>query len=254
MHRSLYEKHESLIDSCYINGVKAAFHYRLSLYKNTLPDTQVAVISTLYSIVRMSRRGRQKFLSSLTKGLDADIDKSRRLKDEDIQYTKFVAHNLACLDYSTNEEIHIVIQTIDKILSTSGASLQQSLEDHSLPLEQATDLAKAALVLSFAIHLREQLKLVYNISEVKCRAFESTKLGSRADTKTAIRRPDVSLVPDWDDLQTTSPIPHCLQTFTTLFSRQEHQVMKEDDSATSETGETAEEQNFGITLEAQAPS
>lgn len=221
MHRTLYEKHESLIESCYGDGIEAAFNYRLSMGNIEDKQKEVAPLSVLYSIVKASRRGRQKFLTTFARRLDTDLDKIDSLKEKDVLYALFLAQTAAYLEYITNEEVHLVIHAIDKILSTTGTSLLQALEEHS----QVEQMGAAAAILCLSITLRAQLKLVYSIAEGRCTAFEPSKLNSRSDLKVAVRKPDIALAPDWSFIKATAN--GRIEVFKMLFDRADQRAPSE---------------------------
>lgn len=231
MHRNLYEKHESLIESCYIDGVKAAFCYWLKTTSYASFQDNVASIGVLYSIVRASRKGRQKFLTTFAKGLDTNLGKFKSLQDEDIMYCFFVAQNAACLEYATNEEVHLVIYSIDKILSMTGSSFLQLLEEHS----ELDQLGVAATILCISIKLREKLLSSYGITEAKCAAFEPSKLGSRADLKPALRKPGATSSPDWVVLHASAR--DRIEMFKQLFDKEEYQATSEHESGNASVNE-----------------
>lgn len=232
LHRNLNEKHESLIESCYIDGVKLAYRYQMRMNGNKLqlpPD--ISSIHTLYDIAKGSRKGRQKFLAALTRGLDLNIDKLERLMETDVKYAQFTAHNLACLRYATNEEIHIVIHAVDKIMSTTGTALQHLLETQSGLAQYGEDeLGKASAVLAYGMSLRGQLKLLYNISDAKCLTFEPTRLGNRSDAKAAVKQPGIALLPDWSAINAPATTHQRIQCVTELFTREEHFFQLQNES------------------------
>ncbi|CCG81175.1 Sister chromatid cohesion protein mis4 [Taphrina deformans PYCC 5710] len=251
IHRNLNEKHESLIESCYIEGVKLAYRYQMRLNGNSLkllPET--SSIHTLYDIARNSRKGRQKFLVALIKGLDTNLDKLDSLMETDVKYAHFVAHNIACLRYVTNEEVHVVIHSIDKILSTTGAALQQLLDTVSRGANHEEEqLGKAAAIMVYGMSLRNQLKIVYNISEVKCLTFEPARLGSRADAKSAVKQPGVALVPDWSTISAPASARQRLDCIEDLFSRDEHLIHQRPDEPDVDSEGDAPEANDATFVE-----
>lgn len=224
IHRNLNEKHESLIESCYIDGVKLAYRYQMRMNGNSLRLVpEVSSIHTLYEIARGSRRGRQKFLTTLVRGLDTNLDKLESLMETDVKYAQFTAHNIVCLHYSTNEEVHIVIHAIDKIMSTTGAAFQQLLEAASPAVNHEEEqIGKAAAILSYGMSLRNQLKTVYNISEAKCLLFEPARLGNRSDARAAVKQPGLKLVPDWSAINSPASPRQRIECIENLLLKDEH--------------------------------
>ena len=182
-----------------------------------------SLITTLYSILRKSRQGRKKFLTTLTRALNCNLDKLSKLQSQDVQFAHFLAHNIGCTDYSTNEEIHFVIHALDRILSDSGVALLQKL-DEQVASDTLESLILAATIMCYVVQLRGHLVQLYNISDAKCRSFEPNRLGAKSDAKTAIKQAGVSLRP-----QLVSPTPATdedrITTFKELFHWEEHQSM-----------------------------
>lgn len=203
-HRALKDKHESLIDTCYLDGVKLAFRYQKSQrpVEGINRPAKIASISRLYDIVRSSRQGRKRFLATIARSLDFNLEKIATLALSDIEYSYFIVHNLASIAYTTHEEIHHVLFTIDRTLSNTGMTLL-----HALDNKEAADgdhlgrhtkgLYYACTMMSYNLQLRARLMLVYNISEAKCRTFEPNRPTAKHDTRSAIRQVGVALQPEW---------------------------------------------------------
>ena len=232
MHRALSEKHESLIDSCYVDGVKRAFRYQMLVNKRTLPRTETAVLESIYNIVQQSRKGRQKFLTSLIRGLEPDLDKVDKYMEADITYAFFVCHNAALLEYSTNEEVHLILHSIDKILSTTGSSYIQVIKSGNIDSELSVHLGKVAAILCYTMLLRSQLKTLYGISEAKCQSYLPPRIGQKSETKSAIKQVNVPLCPNWSEMDAVTAPEQRIALFETLFNREDHYI--KDPSSDSE--------------------
>jgi hypothetical protein len=102
------------------------------------------------------------------------------------------------LDYGVIEEVYTVIHTIDRIMSSSGISLLQSIEggECSEPLEV---LAQRSVVLSLLDQLKLFLKMAYGLTEAKCRAFDPKKTGTEKDNKTAVRTRSTGII-HWSEV------------------------------------------------------
>lgn len=221
MHRSLYEKHESLIESCYGDGIQAAFHYCLRSRKIKSASTDKAPLTVLYSIVKVSRKARRKFLTTFAKKLDTDLDKIESLTQNDLLYALFIAQNAVCLDYATNEEVHVVVYAIDQILATTGTSLLQMLDEQG----SVAQLGIAAAILCLCIKVRTQLKDVYGLTESRCAAFDPAKLGSKSDIKVTMKKDNISLVPNWGVIHATTD--DRIEAFKLLFDKAENRYLED---------------------------
>ncbi|CAH1242792.1 NIPBL [Branchiostoma lanceolatum] len=95
-----------------------------------------ALCSHLYSLVRCNRQHRRALLLSLLKLFD----------DEKCQLDilLYVADNLACFPYATQDEPLFIIHHIDIILSVTGANVLQSFREALHPTKKTTDQSEGA--------------------------------------------------------------------------------------------------------------
>jgi hypothetical protein len=196
IHTTINEKHESLIDSCYLDGVRAAFQYRAHHPPSTSDDLQ-ALLEPMYSVVRSSRQARKKLLMGITRVFDVNLDKVQHVNEADVQYAAFIAEQVLRLHYSTNEEVHFLIFGLDRIASSTTVAFMQLIDGEEGETTTSSDLTEAhhrgAAILALGLSLRNQLRQAYNLSDIKCCAFDPQKLGRQADVKTAVKLPHVSL-------------------------------------------------------------
>uniref|UniRef100_M3ZSI3 Nipped-B protein n=1 Tax=Xiphophorus maculatus TaxID=8083 RepID=M3ZSI3_XIPMA len=85
-------------------------------------DSDSALCSHLYSMVRGNRQHRRAFLISLLNLFD---DSSKT----EVNMLLFIADNLACFPYQTQEEPLFIMHHIDITLSVSGSNLLQSFKE-----------------------------------------------------------------------------------------------------------------------------
>ncbi|TKS84457.1 Nipped-B-like protein [Collichthys lucidus] len=85
-------------------------------------DTDAALCSHLYSMVRSNRQHRRAFLISLLNLFD---DSSKT----EVNMLLFIADNLACFPYQTQEEPLFIMHHVDITLSVSGSNLLQSFKE-----------------------------------------------------------------------------------------------------------------------------
>ncbi|KAJ3605198.1 hypothetical protein NHX12_027248 [Muraenolepis orangiensis] len=109
-------------------------------------DSDSAVCSHLYCLVRPHRLHRRAFLMSLL----GQFDDSAKTE---VNVLLFTADNLACFPYQSQEEPLFIMHHVDIMLSVSGSNLLQSFKEHLKTLYgfsdgkiqkySPTDLAKA---------------------------------------------------------------------------------------------------------------
>jgi cohesin loading factor subunit SCC2 len=155
-------------------------------------------MTPLYSDIRTKKRFRARYLRSLVNLLDRDSQVKELIAPVEADFARFLVDNLVYLDYGVIEEVYTVIHTIDRIMSSSGISLLQSIEggERSEPL---AILAQRSVVLSLLDQLKLFLKLAYGLTEAKCRAFDPKKTGAAKDNKAAVRTRGPEII-DWSEV------------------------------------------------------
>ncbi|KAG0278785.1 Sister chromatid cohesion protein 2 [Linnemannia exigua] len=139
IHRDLHQKHASLIYARSLDCVRTAYTYQTSLqgskanvhgYKLVAGTGQsVALLSHMYNLVSDKRQPRNALLSGLVKVLDVDLTSPE--VEVDGNYARFIAENLAYLDYRTMEEVLLVLFYLNRIIAGSGMTLLHSLTEMS---------------------------------------------------------------------------------------------------------------------------
>ncbi|KAG0048551.1 Sister chromatid cohesion protein 2 [Gryganskiella cystojenkinii] len=139
IHRELHEKHASLIYAKSSECVRTLYMYRHGLLGATsdtpgyrvMPESNqaVALLDTMYSLAGDKRQTRNALLSGLVKVLDVDLTVPDVQVDGD--YARFIAENLAYLQYRTMEEVYLVIFYLNRIIASTGTTLLESLLEMS---------------------------------------------------------------------------------------------------------------------------
>lgn len=192
MHIKLHDKHESLIEGSYVEGVRAAANYRSRLAVNIYEEYDN--FSYFYHFMKNNRASKRKFLLGVTKTLDfKPTDKEEELAKH-VKYLGFVANSLSTLPYYTQEEVYTTIYGLDKIIAGTGVNVTHLIEMAVEELEGGhqngsaiskdkpnwSKLGRSAVLIQMLWCLRTFLRTVYNISEAKCREFNPSKPGKDA--------------------------------------------------------------------------
>ncbi|KAG9292179.1 hypothetical protein G9A89_023899 [Geosiphon pyriformis] len=137
LHQHLNEKHASLIHSRHVECVRKAYSFQKQLvgnnaivgYATRSPEGQPeALLNPMYSLLKEKRQRRNDFLVSVVRTFDFDLKKCDESK-VDVDFCRFVAENLATIDYKTIEEVLQVIYCINRLLSIVAISVLHSLQD-----------------------------------------------------------------------------------------------------------------------------
>ncbi|KAJ1721672.1 Sister chromatid cohesion protein 2 [Coemansia erecta] len=211
LHQDLCFKYASFIHSRDIEGVRLAYEFQMQIrgkpedvvgYNDTADirdtsDRPVAYLQPLYSQLRSKRVRRNEFLSLLVRIGDFDSglsyganQSSTGTGNADVAFTRFVAENLAALDYKYLDEVLHVIYQISAVIAGTGLNIYHQFESGLHPgsvgstapecarLTRATE-ASACIGILFA--LREFLKAYYNISESRCTAYNPSDTSGARD-------------------------------------------------------------------------
>jgi hypothetical protein len=190
----------------------------------------------LYRDIKTKKKFRGRFLRSLVNLLDQDSHSNTTTTPAEPDFAQFIVENLLYLEYGVIEEVFYVIHTIDRILSSTGVTLLQTIEGSEMT-ESLAILAQRSIVLSLLVGLKQHLKTAYSLTEAKCRAFDPKKAGGAKDNKTAVRMRSVGVI-EWteipyvdkkieetwqaqEQLQAVYPLPTVLIKFAALMHRDE---------------------------------
>uniref|UniRef100_A0A9J7ZU91 Nipped-B protein n=1 Tax=Cyprinus carpio carpio TaxID=630221 RepID=A0A9J7ZU91_CYPCA len=151
-------------------------------------ETSAALCSHLYTMVRGNRQHRRAFLISLLNLFD-DNSKS------DVNMLLYIADNLACFPYQSQEEPLFIMHHVDITLSVSGkddssrGSSMNSDSDSDLDLEDVDkvmqrlpdnpepllDFANASQGILLLLMLKQHLKNLYGFSDSKIQKYSPTE-------------------------------------------------------------------------------
>ncbi|XP_054629655.1 nipped-B-like protein A isoform X3 [Dunckerocampus dactyliophorus] len=124
------KKYTGFIHMKAVAGMKMSFNLQqaIELSRRTIirgfrqDETSSALCSHLFSMIRGNRQHRRAFLISLLNLFD---DSSRT----DVNMLLFIADNLACFPYQSQEEPLFIMHHIDICLSVSGSNLLQTFKE-----------------------------------------------------------------------------------------------------------------------------
>lgn len=173
LHKDLYEKHESLTDNSYVEGIKLGISFLKTTQSNILTNNEY--FQCIYEIVSSAHSSRKKFVNSLAKLIRADDDIT---KDE----ATFVAQNIAFIKLTTLEECLILITKIDQILEEEGIEFYEtfnSLDSDEIKQSQNIDdqIHRSKIFLAF-LQLRQILVFNYGVDSIQIDNFRPTRVNS----------------------------------------------------------------------------
>lgn len=133
-HRSLHDKHETVLEREYVKAVQSAFTYQRDVAhdaRGATTDPFTAKLHLMMEVLKSSKpKNRAKFLDKLCAQVDfepAKLDASDFMPVH-VQFSQFVIENLAFFDYITVNELLGIVTTMEKLVTSTGASVAQAIE------------------------------------------------------------------------------------------------------------------------------
>ena len=140
-HRALHHKHESMFEKEYMKAVQQAFQYQKHVYNDTLGFTgqpPAAKLRSLYEVLKSGNgKVRKKFLSNLCGRVNFELAKLDTRGDPPVHvlFTRFCVENLALFDYARTDELLHLLACMEKVVTTTGASVAHPIETEILKLQ-----------------------------------------------------------------------------------------------------------------------
>ncbi|KAK6705729.1 hypothetical protein SNK03_009566 [Fusarium graminearum] len=133
-HRYLHEKHETVLEREYAKAVQSAFAYQRDIVEDTRGATTNPFQSKLHllmEVLKISKmKNRQRFLDKLCGQLDFDLAKLDAAEEvpSHMAFARFITENLAFFEYQSVGELQTTVNAIEKMVTSTGASLAQAIE------------------------------------------------------------------------------------------------------------------------------
>ncbi|ODV87437.1 hypothetical protein CANARDRAFT_21388 [[Candida] arabinofermentans NRRL YB-2248] len=172
MHEELFEKHESLIESSYIEGLKLAVEYRKRLSPDLFQEKYFLI--TCMKIIQTNRNSARKFLKIVTKSFNM-IDLSKPSQDLEVvsAFIGFISVNLSVVTLKTQEEVLMIIDATERTLDTVGIDFSEQRRN----IDSEDGWYKLGLIskcLESLMLLRSVLLSNYNVSSEKIEKYRLT--------------------------------------------------------------------------------
>ncbi|KAL9488625.1 hypothetical protein ACSS6W_000902 [Trichoderma asperelloides] len=145
-HRSLHEKHETVLEREYVKAIQSAYNYQRDIVKDShgaIPEVFQPKLHLMMEVLKISKmKNRQRFLEKLCSQVNFDIAQLDAKPDmpPHLDFSRFIIENMAFFEYQTVGELQTVVNTMEKIVSTTGAAVAHLIEsevfDVRLDLDQ----------------------------------------------------------------------------------------------------------------------
>lgn len=133
-HRALHDKYETVLEREYAKAVQSAFAYQRDIARDPRGATTDPFTSKLHLMMEVLKsskaKNRTKFLDKLCGQVDFEPAKldARGNVPGHVQLSQFIIENLAFFDYATVSELLGTVTTMEKLVSSTGASVAQAIE------------------------------------------------------------------------------------------------------------------------------
>ena len=151
-HRRLHHAHETMIEKEYIDAIRQAYKFQRDVVKNprgfTLrkhddkqpsdakQNNYMPKLRSAFAVMNTgSAKVRKRFLANLGKELDFELPELDTTEEppEHLTYTRFILENLALFDYERVDDIVVVVDAIQKLVTEGvGVSVAQAIEEEIL--------------------------------------------------------------------------------------------------------------------------
>ncbi|OAA62309.1 Armadillo-type fold protein [Cordyceps fumosorosea ARSEF 2679] len=144
-HRSLHEKHETVLEREYTKAVQLVFNYQRDIVKDihgATTDPFQAKLHLLMEVLKISKmKNKQRFMEKLCYLVNFDLNKldAKSGIPQHVAFARFVVDNLVFFEYQTMGEVHTVVKSLEKIVSTTGATVAQAIESEIFNMRMDMD-------------------------------------------------------------------------------------------------------------------
>ncbi|KAJ3153127.1 Sister chromatid cohesion protein 2 [Geranomyces variabilis] len=190
------------VDADPLFAVSGYLRYQIRKLDGALLDRCEAKLGRMFAIVQSKRPRRNEFLVGLVKLMDLDVSQS--VTPEQTALCRFVADNLAILEYKTQEEVLQVIYHAYRVLSVTAESLLREIErresegseEHAGALSLES-LARGSISMSILLALKTYLQAEYGLSAARVSSFKPND-GPKSSEKPAVRTSAQKLPAGWE--------------------------------------------------------
>lgn len=144
-HRSLHEKHETVLEREYVKAVQSAYNYQRDIVKDShgaTVDPFQSKLHLLMEVLKISKlKNRQRFLEKLCNQTDFELSKFDAIGDlpPHVDFARFIVENMAFFEYQTVGELQSVVNTLEKIVTGTGATVAQAIESEVFNVRMDVD-------------------------------------------------------------------------------------------------------------------
>lgn len=182
LHTDLFQKHESLADRNYAEAFKLAVPF-VKMQTNGNMHLEPHFLSHVYRVINSTYTSKKMFVQALVKLFEFDLDKKNleetsNIRDEAI----YLAINLLHINYSSMEEICLILFHLDRTVLSDGLDLHDMITNtigsnnpEGMIVENLQRLFLLCQLMLAFIQLRHVLATTYNVRPIVMQAFQPDK-------------------------------------------------------------------------------
>ncbi|KAK1826756.1 sister chromatid cohesion C-terminus-domain-containing protein [Podospora conica] len=283
-HQALHAKHETVLEREYVPALQNVFSYQRDVVKDprgairdqrgTGADPFIPKLHLLMEVLKISKaKFRQRFFEKLCGQIDFELTKLDMAEEvpHHVQYSRFIIENIAYVDYLTVGDLHMTVSALEKLVSSTGASVAQVIESEvfsmrmdaldsnpavnaegeAQPKNEAPkvsaarlrQLTAASMVLLMTWAARTHLRRLYNMGT--SRKDHKVKAQAKDLSKPAVKSQGVSGEKVWDEmtaistgLTSTERMMETCKSFVELMNVDNEFLVQDDDEMNGEDAAT----------------
>lgn len=230
-HRSLHEKHETVVEREYAKAVRSVFLYQRDAIKDSRGATSDPFTSKLHlllDVLKISKgKNRKRFFDKLITQVEFDpssLDTSQPMP-EHVEFSRFIIENIAFFEFVATDELQTMVTSMEKLVTSIGTGMAQSIEseifqiridrivgaqhpadgdgqpvvpvEHEVDMNRLRQLSAGAMILLALWEARSHLRRLYNL---KASREIKTKVATKDPNKAPIKAQGVTGDRFWENI------------------------------------------------------
>lgn len=182
LHMQLFDKHESLTDRNYTEAFKLAFQFTKRSRKDKFL-AEISFLRSIYKVVNRNYLSKKKLILSLSKLFTLDFSlASLQGSIDQRDSTIFLAVNLLVVNFTSLEEVCLLLYHLDRSITMDGVDLAEKITD-LVESKSGTGMSMDNLQFMFLhaqsvlalIYLRQLLATSYGVDSLVMETFRPSK-------------------------------------------------------------------------------
>ncbi|ETS83270.1 hypothetical protein PFICI_05146 [Pestalotiopsis fici W106-1] len=231
-HRSLHEKHETVVEREYAKAVQSAFHYQRDVIKDSrgaTTDPFTSKLHLLLDVLKISKgKNRKRFFDKLVSQIEFEPSTMEigQGMPEHVEFSRFLIDNIAFFEFVATDELQALVTSMEKMVTNIGTGLAQAIESDifqvrvdaivgvqptmdgetasTLPVEPPVDmdrlrqLTASAMILLALWEARTHLRRLYSLKSAR---ETKVKAGTKDPNKTPVKAQGVTGDKFWENME-----------------------------------------------------